>query len=112
MSSDNYAYDFYTWHNDTQRALKIADNVIAYSLYCGKQSAIKQAKKDVRYAQEYPDSESDATVTSCDWYDLQYDVMDINTMYKNNLNNSKINKKKTAWWRSCPFKFFVKKKIS
>jgi hypothetical protein len=107
MSSDNYAYDFYTWHNDTQRALKIADKMIAYSLYCGKKGAIKQAKKNVRYAQEYPDSESDATVTSCDWYDLQYDTVDT----ENSDNDDKINKKKRAWLRWCPIKFFVKKKI-
>ena len=89
MSSDNYTYDFYTWHNDTQRALNIADKMIAYSLYCGKKGAIKQAKKNARYAEECPDSESDATVTSDDWYDLQYDTVDIN-----NNNADKMNKKR------------------
>jgi hypothetical protein len=107
MCSDNYAYDFYTWHNDIQCAQIISKKIIGISLHDGLKKAIKNGKKREKYAQEYWDSESDVTITTCDEYWQDEIVNDNNTDDDNKNTNEK--KKITSW--CCLFILFVKKKI-
>ena len=66
MSSDNYAYDYYNWEYEVKFAENIANQTIMYSIQYGIKSIMAQNKKLSLYSQDYPDSESNASMTTCD----------------------------------------------
>lgn len=127
MSSDNYAYDFYKWGQEVMCAENVSNKTITNSIQSGIKSMVKREKKIANYSQEYPDSESNASITTYNSDDLYYHMVK-NNMY-NKINNTKINntkinnnkinntnkkfnsnKKNASRWCCFHFKFLAKKK--
>lgn len=77
MSSDNYEYDYYTWELDKQCADRVAREFVARVL----KKALKppDRKAAIQYAFEtndfsnYPDSNSDDSITSIEMNEIHYD---------------------------------------
>jgi hypothetical protein len=112
MSSDNYAYDFYKWGQEVMCAENVSNKTITNSIQYGIKSMVKREKKIANYSQEYPDSESNASITTYNSDDLYYHMV-INNMYNRiNNTNKKFNKnnKNASRWCCFHFKFLAKKK--
>jgi hypothetical protein len=97
MSSDNYAYDFYNWEQERRCAENVAQQTIMGSIQWGIKSLLSRDKKIAHYSQEYPDSESNASVTTCDLDDFFY------------ASDTK-NIKKSSFYYCCFHLFFFRKK--
>jgi hypothetical protein len=76
MSSDNYAYDYYTWELDKQCADKVACELVARVL---KKALKPDRKAAIQYAlrtndfSNYPDSNSDDSISTTEMNEIHYD---------------------------------------
>jgi hypothetical protein len=76
MSSDNYAFDYYTWELDKQCADKVARELVARvlkkALKPDRKAAIQYALRTNDFA-NYPDSDSDDSIATIEMNEIHYD---------------------------------------
>ena len=107
MMNDNYQYDFYTWYADIKCAEEIAKTMVE----CSLKNAIRYAIINNNY-ENYPDSDSNISVTTDEFNEIHYDDNDFYDQIKNmdNKNNKNSTCKKLKKLKKL-FQCFCKQKL-